>query len=112
MPLKYALTLVDLLGDSFLELTVATETKALGTAFHFDEVARDRTRCQIEIEQGQIGSVQRHLVVHLFCVALHRAEQIDVRVERHNDLVAQSTLVLQEHPRQRHTHGFRPRRRT
>lgn len=77
MPLNGAFALVDLLGDAFLELTVATETKALGTALHFDEIARDGTLCQIEVEQGQIGPVQRHLVAHLFRLALHGPEQID-----------------------------------
>ena len=111
MLLKDALALVELLRDVLLELSVSAQAEALRAALHLHQVARYRARAEIEIEQGQVRPAQRDFVPDRLGLIPHRVEQIDVRVERHHDLVAQRTLGLQKQARQRQAESFRPGRR-
>ena len=57
-----ALALVQLLDHALLELAVAAQAEVLGIALHLDQVAGHRPLGKIEIEQGEVGPAQRHLV--------------------------------------------------
>ena len=109
--LNHALALVELLDHLLLQMVVAAQAELLGVALHLDQVAGDRPVGEIEIEQREVGPAHGHLVADGLRLGPGGMEQVEVRIERHDDLVAQRALMGQEHPRQRQSEGLGPRRR-
>ena len=111
MRLERARALVYLLDHLLLEPAVRTQPELPGVTLHFDQVAGDRPLREIEVEQREIRPAHGHLVADRLGLVAGAVEQFEVRIERHDDLVAQGSLMLQEHARQRQPEGFGPCRR-
>ena len=106
--LNHVLALVELLDHLLLEMAVTSQAELLGVTLDLDQIAHDRPVREVEIEQREVGSTDCHLVADGLRLRLGGVEQVDVRIERHDDLVAQGALILQEHPRQRQPEGLGP----
>ena len=59
---KHLLALADLLRDAVLELVVGTEIADLVVGLHLDETARNQTPRNIEVEEGEVGSLEADFV--------------------------------------------------
>jgi hypothetical protein len=108
---EHLLALADLLGDARFERVVGSEVADARVALHLDEAARDDAPGGVEVEEPEVRALEADLVAQLVGSLLQHAVQLEMRVERDDDLVLEDALVFQVEAREGQAQGFRPLRR-
>ena len=98
-PLNDALALGDLLADAFFELVESRDAAHLGIALHLNQIANDRARFEIQIEQSQVGAPKPNRAV-LRAAQILLAVPVPMRIQRRDDLVGQGALAFEVKPGQ------------
>ena len=111
MKRQHLLALCDLRGDAVPQRVVGGEVAHGRVALHLDESARDRPLRGVQVEEPEVRTLEADLVAQLVGDLLQHAVQLEVRVERNDDLVLEDALVLQVEARERESEGFRALRR-
>jgi hypothetical protein len=89
------LALRDLLGDARLQRVVCAEVADARVALHLDEAARDDPPGDVEVEEPEVRALEADLIAELVGLLFQYAVQIEVCVERDDDLVLEDTLVFE-----------------
>ena len=102
------LGLSDLISDGRLQLRVGSHITHLAVALHFDQPTCHHTACWVEVEQGKVSPTEADFIAHFLSALLQRLVQLQVRVQRHDDLVLENALVFEEQTRERQAHRLGP----
>jgi hypothetical protein len=64
-------------------------------ALHLDEAARDAPPGDVEVEEPEVRALEADLIAEFVGLLFQYAVQLEVRVERDDDLALENALVFQ-----------------
>ncbi|KFB73539.1 MAG: hypothetical protein AW09_001202 [Candidatus Accumulibacter phosphatis] len=98
------LGLRNLLGNRRFELLIGCHVAKLRVAFHFHQSAGDHSAIWIKVEQRQVGATEADLIAKFHRVLAQSTVQLQMRIQRDNNLVQENALMFKEQARQRQAH--------
>jgi hypothetical protein len=93
--------LLHLLCDMRLELVERAKVANLVIALDLDESAGDKTLGSVKVKKRQVCPFEANFVTDLLGLLPQRPVEIEVRIQRDDDLLCEDALVLKVHARER-----------
>ena len=89
------LALGDLFCNAILQLIIGAKISHTRIALHFHKATCDCASCRIQIKKCQICTFEADLIAQLFSMIFEYAVEIEVGIERYQNVISQNPLIVE-----------------